>query len=242
MGGKVYYGALGETSGQSGLNLSYDSRRYVLSEYCAGGTYSANGVSPCVDCGIGYYCTGGNNRKACAGGAIACNGVNHTLDAALPAAAASSVDKILTMDEINNFVPATNISQWRRLSCCNRHEGATVNISHVNDSAFGCATGTIGPGTYLFITRYIGYGTADSLDGGNNSVSSVNMMVFDRKVGYKSMHASSVFDNFVDVNNDVFQSYTHKIPGGSWNANQNISNVSDIVSEVGYNICVYELK
>ncbi|MDR0741293.1 MAG: hypothetical protein LBF28_00785 [Rickettsiales bacterium] len=70
MDGKRYYGALGiiTSGGQSGLNLSYDGSHYILGEYCGGGTYSSNDVSPCTNCEVGYYCTGGSHREACAAG------------------------------------------------------------------------------------------------------------------------------------------------------------------------------
>jgi hypothetical protein len=47
---------------------------------CSAGTYSTGGMNPCVNCGIGHFCTGGAQRTACTYGTQACVGTNHTYD------------------------------------------------------------------------------------------------------------------------------------------------------------------
>jgi hypothetical protein len=134
------------------------------------------------------------------------------------------------------------------ISCC---FGQTIagggDISQVNNPANGCATGTIGPGTYLFVERYqnniYSAGNIDSVTGEPDMISSAHIAVFDHPVGYKSMHGAGIFHNFVDANNAVFTSYTMMFPPGSWTANENNVNISSISDEIGpANLCVYELR
>jgi hypothetical protein len=218
-----------------------DAELYTKIKYCNPGTYLRSYSEACVNCGIGHYCQGGSHRSSCTGGAIACNGVNHTADVL---ADSSLVNRVLTMSEVEENIPDTDITQWKRLSCCAHGSG---DLSTINTPGTGCAHGSIGPGTYLFVSRYVtAVGAAvdklDSLDGSEN-VSSVYIGIFDHAVGYKTIHANNVFNNFVDTENAEFVSYTIKIPVDPWYRNENVSNISNIPSEVGaYNICVYELR
>jgi hypothetical protein len=207
---------------------------------CTAGTYSTSGMNPCENCGIGHYCTGGAQRAACTYGAIACTGTSHTYDAALPSIAQGTVNKVLTKNEVDALIPPTTISQWKRISCCNTQFLGTP--SEINTPNYGCAMGTIGPGTYLFVERYPAGGNIDSITG-EEGVSSAHIVVFDHSVGYKSMHGYDIFNTFVDTNNATFTSYILGLPQGSWSDNINNANVSNIGSEIeNFNLCVYELK
>ncbi|MDR0727135.1 MAG: hypothetical protein LBF37_03675 [Rickettsiales bacterium] len=77
-------------------------------KYCAAGTYLPAGGNDCVNCGLGYYCTGGSHRAPCTGGAIGCNNENNASDQMAP----GLVNRVLTLDEVNAYMPQTEISQW----------------------------------------------------------------------------------------------------------------------------------
>jgi hypothetical protein len=222
----------------------------------AAGYYKAGAVDPatglgsvsCESCTIGHYCpVESNDKSVCTYGALACKDTNYATNAVLPDAANGKTNKVLTLDEVNDLIPPTQIAQWRRISCCGSHSGTSMTWGTVNLPENGCAIGTIGPGTYLFTERYgdagpYCSGVTDST-GTVIGCTSANIAVFDHKVGYKSMHGEGVYHNFVDTNNETFTSWTLHFPsvaaGMIDNTNQvNISGLADVPI---WNLCVYEL-
>jgi hypothetical protein len=210
---------------------------------CAPGTYmpAQSADYECVDCGLGHYCSGGRHRAVCTGGAIACNGINHTADATTDA---NRLNRVLKKDEVVAWIPQTNIGRWGKVSCC----GVLKNGKLVVDmTGIPCATGTIGPGTYLFVERYgerKNQKEKDPIDGKQNYVSSAHMAVFDHPVGYQSKHGAAIFFTFVDTNNATYKNERLRFPNSnSWYANKNDQNIPDIQLEIKpQDICVYELK
>jgi hypothetical protein len=158
----------------------------------------------------------------------------------LPDAANGKTNKALTLGEVNDLVPQTAIAQWRKISCCGITGGGTWD--DVNLPGYGCITGTIGPGTYLFTERYHNSctGQTDST-GAGIGCTSAHIAVFDRKVGYKSMHGDDIFYNFVDTNNETFVSWTLRFPVVHWAENTNQVNVSGLADGLEVGLCVYEL-
>jgi hypothetical protein len=221
----------------------------VAGYYKEGAVDPATGLGSvsCESCTIGHYCpVESNDKLVCTYGALACKDTKYATNAALPADANGKTNKVLTLGEVNDLVPQTAIAQWRKISCCGTHGGSGSNWSTVNTSS-GCATGTIGPGTYLFIEKYHPVSICEEKDdstGAGKGCTSAHIAVFDRKVGYKSMHGSGLFHNFVDTNNETFKSWTLSFPTTSnFAENTNQVNVSGLAAGLNFtiNLCVYEL-
>lgn len=253
--GITYWGALydGAAPG-TGLRIRTNDTDYWLGQNCAAGLYSENGLTACQNCGPGYFCTGGRDRTACTYGAIGCPGANETADGARPAGA--PVNTFMNLDDVKKYIPATDISQWRMVSCCREQSPGGVfadwhNPETLNDARAACANGTLGPGTYLFTTQYSysdGRDTPiDSIAGGVGNASAF-IAVFDHSVGYRSIHGNSLFQHFVDTNNAAYQSWTISTAptDGNWFVNKNETNVSNIPDSPLYSspymMCVFELK
>jgi hypothetical protein len=187
-----------------------------------GGQYRAAGIRQCSECGIGYYCPAGSNtRYACTYGAIACNGATSATDIALPPAAEGKTDRILTYEEVLTLIPPTSMSQWRLVDCCPGHTGKGPDS--YNTPGVGCV-GTIGPGTYAFLRWY--YGAAgDQPSHETVSRSNATIAVFDKPVGYKILHAESVYDVFIDMNNATYQAATWRTP--FYNKGTDDTNIGD---------------
>lgn len=247
----VYYGSL--NAGNAPAGALHVGNQWVA-QNCAPGTYSVDGLSACTDCGLGHYCTGGMHRAACTYGAIGCPGANETADGARPAGA--PINTFMNLDDVKKYIPATDISQWRMVSCCREQSPGGVfadwhNPETLNDARAACANGTLGPGTYLFTTQYSysdGRDTPiDSIAGGVGNASAF-IAVFDHSVGYRSIHGNSLFQHFVDTNNAAYQSWTISTAptDGNWFVNKNETNVSNIPDSPLYSspymMCVFELK
>ncbi|MDR1071240.1 MAG: hypothetical protein LBL21_01195 [Rickettsiales bacterium] len=220
---------------------------------CPAGKYMSNGV--CANCGIGHYCDGGG-RAPCTYGAAACPGENHPSDP--PAPAGLPVNAILTMAQVSQYIPATNISRWKKIFCCSAQGPGGVRAfdtdpGSMNDIRAACADGIVGPGTYMSVNRYtdpccIPAGSVDSLTG-QLGVSDAHLMIFDKPVGYRGVHGFNVFTLFMDIAHAPFQSYTLAVPimptniTIGWTTNKNDTNVSGIMDVAEDTmICLFELK
>ena len=223
-----------------------------MGQNCPAGTYSPDGIMPCQNCGIGHYCTGAMTRTPCTYGAISCQGINHASDPAMPAGA--PINKLMTLDEVNEFIPTTDATQWRKISCCASPQYTELtpgNPSALNYAKYACATGTIGPGTYLFITHYTNSSWTNSIDsitGNTGSKTSAIIAIFDHPVSYASMHGNSIFQHFIDIEHPTYTKWTFSTApvNGNWNQpDTNETNILNIINliELGWaNLCVYELK
>lgn len=248
-GGATYFGALFDDAAPTDtLRIQVGATTYWLGEYCAPGTYTPPGTQTCLACGMGHFCTGGHHRAPCTYGAISCPGINHATDAALPAGAVVNV--FMTSDDVNTYIPPTDITQWAKISCCSTYApGGTLADSNIPDSLnnknTACADGIIGPGTYLFVARYptTQFDTSDCMTA-TPGLSNAFVAVFDHAVGHRIIHGNNVFQHFVDVNNAPYQSWTiSTAPVGHWLQNTNQTNVSNIPAQAtGLTMCVFELK
>lgn len=253
MDNKIYWGALyTDTAPANTLRIQIDDINYWLGEYCTPGTYAAAGTNACIACGIGHYCTGGHARETCTYGAISCPGTTHSTDAELPSGADAAINNFMTADQVTQYIPPTDISQWERIMCGSAFVDTNVtswNPGTINLPYAYSAQGIIGPGTYLFVSRYNNtnvIGTQDSLEPNKIGMTTIKMAVFNKPVGVRSLHANDIFQFFVDTEHAPYQAYTiSSTPIGAWGQNTNTSNVSNIPSVLPLsreNLCVFELK
>ncbi|MDE6477971.1 MAG: hypothetical protein K2L94_01850 [Alphaproteobacteria bacterium] len=250
-GGATYFGALFDDAAPTDtLRINIGGVKYWLGEFCTPGTYAPADTNTCIACGMGHFCTGGHHRAPCTYGAISCPGINHATDAALPSGA--TINKFLTLDDVNRFIPTTDISDWRKISCCVKHfpEASPSNPDTLNNVQYACATNTIGPGTYLFLTHYNNAKWVDRTDcitQDPGSMSNAVIAVFDHPVSYASIHGYSIFQHFIDIDHPTYTKWTYSTAptNGSWStANANETNVTNLASilDVVLTLCVYELK
>jgi hypothetical protein len=213
-------------------------------KYCAPGTYLVAGNNDCQNCGAGYYCTGGSHRQECTYKIATCPGINHFVEN-VPSSWTGKFNTYLSLDDLSAMnIPQTDISQWRIIACGRTQEyvQASTNAEAAN-AAVGDFRGTIGPGIYLFVESNV-HETTTPQD------YSSNIIVFDRQVGYKTVHTFSyyhiplLYHTFVDTNNAVFQSFTLMF-GENWNYNVWIKkdNVTGLAAFANENrlLCVLEL-
>lgn len=243
IGDQYFYGALYSGPATSDTAHIQYGNEYWLGQNCEPGTYSENGTTECINCGIGHYCTGGIHRATCTYGAISCNNTIHSMDPSENA----PLNRFLTLDEVNKFFPVTDFSDWRLLSNCGEHLGATSDdLTSPNILSKACASGTIGPGAYLFVTRYRGGGVSsftDCVSDTYGGITSAFIAVFNHPVGYASIHGVSIFQHFVDTEHAQYETYTISSSRG-WNTNRNETNISNLINlpEESRLLAVYELK
>lgn len=239
----VFYGTLysGDAPGPT-MHVWRGASEYWLGQNCVAGKYSETGMSACTDCGVGHYCTGGSHRAACTHGAISCSGTGATTDAPMPASA--PVNKFMTLDEVNEFMPVTDFSDWRQISCCSVwiSSATSAQPETLNNVSNACASGTIGPGTYLFTMYYNASGETGAPSA--NIYYHAVIAVFDHPVAYASIHGNNIYQHFVDTEHSQYTARTISTrPIGSWQVNKNETNITNIsdLPEV-QNLCVFELK
>jgi len=239
--GAMYTG----TAPAGALHISYDGTEYWVGSGCAPGTYSPDGVASCRECGIGHYCTGGMHRKSCTYGAISCRGANHASDPAAPAGA--PINTLMTGTEVAKYIPPTDISQWGLVSMGDTFipVASIFSPDSVNRPDAACASGTIGPGTYMFLARYPKENVVDSISG-DEGLSNAFIAVFDHPVSYRSIHGIDIFQHFIDTNHAQYENWTLTTGGsvGGWNTvNENNTNISNI-DATGFfiQLSVFELK
>jgi hypothetical protein len=249
MNGTKHYGAMiSGTAPSDAIKINKDGTTYWIGSYCAPGKYSATGTSACQDCGIGYYCEGGNySRAACTYGSVSCNGINHAFDPPLPGEA-PPMNKELTLAQVNQWIPATSFSQWKKISGCSNFQEPGYSAGPVTgfqNSAYGCATGTIGPGTYLFITRtsFCNSGGSDIFSGISRDTTAVRIIIFDHAVSYKIIHVNNSFYPWIDLDHDIFTSHSFAVPSAGYCSNNNYTNISGLPGDTTVpNMYIYELK
>lgn len=235
--GMIMYGALYSGTAPGKTVFVQYGNKYWLGQNCAPGTYSHDGIEQCEQCGTGHYCFGLMHRSPCTHGAISCPGDTHASDADAPDNA--PINRLMTLDEVNTLIPETNFNQWRQLSCCSEFKGnVSTDLNNVNNA---CSTGTIGPGTYLFTTRYTHTGYVDSITG-TTGIASAFIVVFDHPVSYASIHGVNIYQHFIDTNHATYTEYTFSTaPISSWILNKNETNIQNL-APLEFSLCVYELN
>ncbi|MBR1380778.1 MAG: hypothetical protein IJ560_04320 [Alphaproteobacteria bacterium] len=208
----------------------------------------------CVDCGYGHYCMGGDHRAVCSGGIVGCNSTRNTTDHGIDERMAN---RTLTLDEVNNYVPESDMSQWELVSSCLDETLITKQslimpevtdicntaqtLPHVKDTT-GCNYEPLSPGTYLF-TNYLSVGSFCK-----NGAAWSNIAVFTHPVSYKIIHVCNIWNIFLDTNHSEFTKYNIKLPQSSVGSNgdyclrQNISNVNDASTAGAGGLRVYRLR
>lgn len=248
IGEQKFYGALYPgTAPASTMHLQYGSE-YWLGQNCKPGTYSDDGLSACTDCGIEHYCTGGMHRARCKYGAIACPDITHSTDTSEN----SPINKFLSLNEVYQFVPETDSSAWHQISCCNTQYPAVSpsNSDALNNPDNACATGTIGPGAYLFMAYYPHSNKTDCISGAKNTFSNAYIILFDHPVSYASIHGNNVFQHFIDTEHPNYTKWTiSSTPLSQWGRNENQTNILNIINLINSlddksnsALCVYELE
>ncbi len=246
--GTTFYGALYTgTAPDKTLHINHGDS-YWLGQNCKAGTYSDTGVSQCRNCTIGHYCPGGIAHIACTYGAISCPGTNYSTDPTMPSGA--PINQLMTMDEVNKFIPVTDYSDWKEISCCaSQNNNATAsNPASLNNAQNACTHGTIGPGTYLFVARYVSASllttNTDSVNGNEKSITNASIAIFDHTVSYASIHGNSIYQHFIDTEHTTYTEYTFSTaPVGGWLINQNNTNILNLTEiPAKFLLCVYELK
>lgn len=217
------------------------NEEYFLGPWCVAGTYLPDNVNQCTPCGVGHFCTGGRHRESCTYGAIACNGTNHTFDPPMPSGTDGMYNRALTMSEVNQYIPATDIEQWKLVYGGNPYYASTCGDSP-NQSNFSGRDQQISYGTYLVMHEYH-YGTdISAVTGSQNYVSSAYIVVFDHNVMYRPLHICNYFYNFFDTLHIPYQEYDLKLPGSFSTNNENVTNVNNISSALSYGVYLYRLK
>ena len=247
MNDTIFYGALFDGAAPTGsLRITYNGTNYRLGPWCAAGTYLPDDARECTDCGIGYYCAGGRARTACTGGALACPGKNNIADAT---ADASLMNRLLSLDEVNEHIHTTDATQWELVSCCSTHittqYGDTIRYDESQiflPDVGGCPVNVIAPGTYLFITStYPGSGVC------SRGAMYQNMAVISQPSSFKQIHANNYFYIIVDTTSTNFQSKSFQTQVNYYCSavdeyNANVSNATDLINVNKDNMCVFKLK
>lgn len=246
MNGVTYLGALYSDNAPAGtLRLNVGGVQYWLGEYCAPGTYLPSESGVCTECGLGHYCAGGQHRAACSGGIIGCPGTRASADVAAP----TFINRELTVDEIWANVPATDLSQWRQISCCATSYSSYFSTLQNDLSAVnyvqGCANGVLGTGTYLFTERTWNFCTPSTIDpftGNVGEAYTAHLMIFEHPVSYKTIHASNYYYQWLDVDGPDFTEWDLHVPSGFYCAADVRANISGLENVPRGVMCVYELQ
>ncbi|MDR1338040.1 MAG: hypothetical protein LBJ73_03350 [Rickettsiales bacterium] len=209
---------------------------------CLPGMYLSADSKVCQNCGAGYYCPG-IGRQRCVYGIATCPDDTHSAEV-VPQTWAGKFNNYLDLADLQAMgIPDTTLSQWELISCGRAQSSypATSNDDMANNAPES-AGGTIGPGVYLFTESNTG-STADSY--------SSDIVVFDRTVGYRSVHTYQygdipiLYHTFVDTSNAVFNGWTLKFDR-SWifSTSAKNANVTDLGTVLPYYnmLCVWRLK
>ena len=191
--GEMAYGALYTSSApNNAIHIAYADKEYWLGPWCERGTYLPRGATRCAECNMEHYGIGAD----------------------LPTDARN---KILTLAQVDNYLPETELSEWELIDECNIQ--ICFNADAHNDPKCGCATGSLTPGTYLVVHIY-------------RTISNLHteMYVFDHTVGYKIQHSAAFYGALIDTENPTFQSWTQKSPAyqGGPLIQSNVSGIEDL--------------
>ena len=244
-GGTVHYGALFNINDYNvPANVvhvrDYDGVEYFLSPWCDAGYYPSSDTNECVPCGYGHYCTGGNHRESCTYGIIACNTTTASFDPPMPAGTDGMYNRALTMDEINQYVPVTDISMYDTIYKNNPVYKIYFNCEAVdngadpNDTRLSVLDHEIEKGTYIAVHKISSTGKTCALDGEYGFSCSAYFVVFDHDVSYRPVHICHYFHNFFDTLNIPFSEWNLRIPFSYDKNNENITNVSNLENTVSF--------
>lgn len=249
--GDIYYGALFDTKNNTPPNntmhLKYNNNEYFLSPWCDAGYYPSPDTNECIPCGYGHYCTGGNHRESCTYGIIACNTINNTFDPPMPDGTENMYNRALTMDEVNQYVPITDFSNWKLKHSTVFNESIPCNES-VNSSIFQEHDKEITSGTYLVMHSHCDNDTKkiSAISGRIGCVSTAYIVIFDHNVIYRPVAICNNIGNYFDTSHIPYVAYDLRLPDNTnhifpyASVNENVTNVNNI--NTSGNAVLYELK
>lgn len=252
--GSVHYGALFNVNDYTvPPNVvhvrDYDGVEYFLSPWCDAGYYPSSETNECIPCGYGHFCAGGNHRETCTYGIIACDTKNNTFDPPMPAGTDGMYNRALTMAEVNQYVPVTDISEY--LSVFSGYAGYEESIycgTLPDDSVLASADRTIEPGTYIVAHEYTTNLTDNQnsiITGRQGCASSAYIVIFTHNVQYRPVNICNYIHNVFDTQHDTYQKYDLKLPSSFYLTNENITNINNIAqimsSDIG-GLYLYRLK
>ena len=204
-----------------------NNEEYFLGPWCVAGTYLPDGVNQCVPCGVGHFCTGGRHRESCTYGAIACNGTNHTFDPPMPSGTDGMYNRALTMSEVNRYIPATDIEQWKALYSGYPYRVVYLQCAPENTpdhSSLSVLDQEITVGTYLVAHQHTGT---------SGYVSSAYIVVFDHNVVYRPVAICNYVGNYFDTLHIPYENYNLLIPDDNTTypynrVNENATNIDNL--------------
>ena len=232
--------------------LTANNQEYFIGPWCEAGTYLRHDANECAPCGIGHFCTGGRHRESCTYGVIACNGTNHTFDPPMPSGTSGMYNRALTMTEVNQYIPETDIEEWEKIFAgeTSQQIGSLGDFpcgSSPNDSRLVAIDKTIQPGTYIVAHEYgaeNSTGVISSVSGRPDFVSTAYIVIFDHDVVYRPIHMCGRFYNYFDTLHVPFQEWNLRFPYSYYETNENLTNVNNMskVMNYHYGLYLYKLK
>lgn len=249
--GDHYYGALFNVNDYTvPTNIvhirDYDSTEYFLGPWCDAGQYPSPETNECIPCGLGHYCTGGHHRESCTYGIIACNTTNNTYDPPMPAGTDDLYNRALTMAEVTQYVPQTDIEQYDAVFASCDSPGNAPSHTSENDAGFSTVERSVLHGTYLVGHQYpVNSAVVSEITGESGYVSSAYLIVFDHDVLYRPIHNNPHCFNYFDTQHSPWYEADLQIPYLSFGINENVTNINNISQEFINKPCLlylYKLK
>lgn len=247
--GQMFYIAAYDTTPvpKNTLRIEYSGKEYFLGPWCDAGQYPSPDTNICVPCGYGYYCTGGNHREPCTYGIIACNRTNNTYNPSMPTGTENMYNRALTMDEVNQYVPITDFSNWKLKHGTGYNESIPCNES-VNSSIFQEHDKEITSGTYLVMHHHCDNDTKKigAISGRIGCVSTAYIVIFDHNVIYRPVAICNNIGNYFDTSHIPYVAYDLRLPDNTnhifpyASVNENVTNVNNI--NTSGHVVLYELK
>ena len=222
-------------------------KEYYLGPWCDAGYYASRETNKCVPCGYGHFCTGGNHRETCTYGIIACNTTTNSFDPPMPAGTENMYNRALTMAEVNQYVPVTDISDWGKEPSA-AYDGSIPCNTSVNDPVFEPRDKEIGRGTYLVMHRHYtnAFTRNGAISGTYGRVESAYIVVFDHSVIYRPISMCNNIGNYFDTLHIPYVAYDLRLPDGEGypyaSVNENITNINNIQQARNTDANLYELK
>ena len=231
------------------IHIEDNGTEYWVGPWCMAGTYLPPKSMECSDCGYGYYCSGGVARDVCLSGIIGCNTKTKSADVTVDE---SLLNRILTPDEVAQYIPVTDISDWEMVDQGISKGSLTGNMlpEAANNPEYG-QTGTIGPGTYLFSIHPSL--SVDNKGACHGDLHSTFFAIFNKPVSYKLLSAINSLYIFLDTEHPEFTSYNVWLPadfvtsdtycsdGPYYCCEVKWTNVTN-VDNIGRQIYIYKLK
>ncbi len=229
--GVHYYGALfTNPPPKNTLHFLSNDTTYWLGPWCDAGTY-ATGGNQCTQCGIGHYCPGGIERNSCTYGIIGCPNTNHQSDSEMPTGTENIYNRILTMSEVETYLPPTTLDDWEKIYLGLRYDSTKPCDMSPNDPHASEINFILTPGTYLVLHRRYGDATSvssDAICGIPYVAATAYIIIFDHNVSYRPIGACNQIFNYFDTNNTPFKEYTLRIPDRFHITNENITNINNL--------------